>query len=149
MAAHTTPPGYGWLSRAHEGTRSPEPLSVTVEPAANAVTHVSLRGELDLLTARRVEEHIEGAAAKSDCVVLDLSGLTFLDSSGITALLRLLECSQRDGWRLALVPGPYAVQRPLAIAGVEDRLPFLRDGADGEGTEDQPGLILPNAWWQS
>jgi anti-sigma B factor antagonist len=86
---------------------------------------IALAGELDLDGVERVTEELERAEA-SDArrIVLDLSGLTFLDSSGV----RLIVCanlrSRADGDRLRLIRGSARVQRVFELTGVLDRLPF-------------------------
>ncbi len=88
---------------------------------------IALEGELDLDGVERVTEELERAEA-SDArrIVLDLSGLTFMDSSGV----RLIVCanlrSQADGDRLRLIRGSERVQRVFELTGVLDRLPFDR-----------------------
>lgn len=87
---------------------------------------LALYGELDIACADAVEQEVErveesGAAA----VVVDLSGLEFMDSMGIRVLLTLHARSQRDGGRLGLLRGQPSVQQVLRITGVEPMLPFL------------------------
>jgi anti-anti-sigma factor len=86
---------------------------------------IALQGELDLDGVDRVTEELERAEA-SDArqIVLDLSGLTFMDSSGV----RLIVCanlrSRANGDRLRLIRGSARVQRVFELTGVLDRLPF-------------------------
>jgi anti-anti-sigma factor len=56
--------------------------------------------------------------------VLDLSGLRFIDSSGIRVLLLADARSRADANRLRLLRGQRQVQRALELCGLEDRLPF-------------------------
>jgi anti-sigma B factor antagonist len=87
-----------------------------------------LGGELDLVTAAELE-----ATAASVCdegigeLVLDLRGLSFVDSSGVRSILA---CWDRARGRCGflLIPGPPAVQRTFEVTGLIDRLPF-----DGSG----------------
>jgi anti-sigma B factor antagonist len=58
-------------------------------------------------------------------VVVDLSQLHFLDSSGMRALLRL-QSRIGDRARLELVPGPPAVQRVFELVGLTAVLPFRK-----------------------
>jgi anti-anti-sigma factor len=58
-------------------------------------------------------------------IVVDLSELAFIDSSGITALLRLEARSRADSDRLVFLRGTPAVQRVLALCGVDGQLKFL------------------------
>jgi len=86
---------------------------------------ISLFGELDRATAPDVErelERVEAADARS--IVLDLSGLTFIDSTGIHLILNAEARSRADSCGLTLLRGPDSVQRVFALAGVEDRLSF-------------------------
>jgi anti-anti-sigma factor len=86
---------------------------------------IVVTGELDLDGVERVTEELERAEA-SDArrIVLDLSGLTFMDSSGV----RLIVCanlrSKAHGDRLRLIRGNTRVQRVFELTGVLDRLPF-------------------------
>jgi anti-sigma B factor antagonist len=50
-------------------------------------------------------------------VVLDLSGLRFVDSQGLGLLLSLRNDAKRNGHSLTLVRGPAVVQRVFALTG--------------------------------
>jgi anti-anti-sigma factor len=56
-------------------------------------------------------------------VIVDLSGLDFIDSCGITAIYRAVEASRANGTRLGLLRGSAEVERIFALTGLE--LPFL------------------------
>jgi anti-anti-sigma factor len=58
-------------------------------------------------------------------LVLDLSGLSFMDSTGLRFLLGCYAESRQDGFTIALVPGPPAVQRVFELTRTTDRLPFI------------------------
>jgi len=84
-----------------------------------------LSGELDLATAAEVErelEHVEATDAES--IVLDLSELTFMDSTGVRLLVTAHARARADSNRLTLLRGGRAVQRILQLSGVEPLLPF-------------------------
>jgi anti-anti-sigma factor len=89
-------------------------------------THtIALHGEVDISTAGHVEEELLRAeAADAAAIVLDLSELSFLDSSGIRMLLMADARSRADSCRLSLRRPPATVLRVLQLAGVADRLPF-------------------------
>src|SRR5262245_60169962 len=65
-------------------------LSVAVRPMPDETVNVEAVGEVDLLTATELEQAIALALATPGAtgVVVDLAGVTFLDSSGISALLK-------------------------------------------------------------
>jgi anti-sigma B factor antagonist len=86
---------------------------------------IGLFGELDLATAERVQHELEHAeATDAEAIVLDLSGLTFIDSTGVRLILMADARSRADSDRLALLRGPANVQRVFELTGLEDRLPF-------------------------
>ena len=86
---------------------------------------IVLKGELDLDGVGRVTKALEAAEA-SDArrIVLDLSGLTFIDSSGVHMIVGANLRSRVDGDRLRLIRGSARVQRVFELSGVLERLPF-------------------------
>jgi anti-anti-sigma factor len=96
----------------------------------DGLVHVSLRGELDLSTVGKVDDElksVEGAGPK--IVLLDLSNLTFLDSTGLRCVVRADDRAREEGRRLVVVKGPEAVQRVFEITRLEDRLELVDDAA--------------------
>jgi anti-sigma B factor antagonist len=89
-----------------------------------ATETVALQGELDFETAFDVEMRLEQAIGRADVVVVDLSGLDFIDSTGIGTLLEAHKAAQRQGTSLKLLPGKPPVQRVFEVAGLLDALPF-------------------------
>jgi len=92
--------------------------------------HTALRvtGDLDLETAPQVlaaiEPHLAGG---TEPLVLDLSRLTFIDSSGLSALIRVHQRTTDAGRGLAIVPPAPPVAKVLEITGLDEVLP-LRPG---------------------
>ena len=103
----------------------PRPLSLRVQPHGEAVL-VRATGELDLSAAEAFESQLEEELARDGAiVVLDLSGVTFLDSTGLRTLLRIAEEDARSGSRLSIrreLSPP--VQRLLDLTRIEQQLPF-------------------------
>ena len=95
--------------------------------ASNGMVRVALRGELDLATVPAAEEAVQQAGDRFEELVLDLSELSFIDSTGLRFILTLDRRSRQDGDRLRLVAGPPQVQRIFQITGTEARLPFVGD----------------------
>jgi anti-sigma B factor antagonist len=117
-----------------------QPLSIEIRDAGNGVRHLVLAGELDLAAAPALERSLVQAPADSDCLVVDMSALTFLDSTGVHFLVQLNTAAERDGWLLRLVPGPPEVQRVLEIIGVADLLPFIEDGAAPQSAPERRAM---------
>jgi anti-sigma B factor antagonist len=88
---------------------------------------IALEGELDLATAPEVEEELKRVeATDAIAIFLDLSRLTFIDSTGIRMMLSANARSRADSDRLSLLRASRAVLRVFEISGVVDLLP-LRD----------------------
>jgi len=86
---------------------------------------MSLYGELDIASARVLERRLQMAAAsRSGRVVLDLSGLQFVDSAGLHALVRAQDDLRDAGQEVALLRGPRAVQRVFELTGAEELFDF-------------------------
>jgi anti-anti-sigma factor len=101
-----------------------EPFSCNVTPERDRVI-VAPRGELDMATVGAVEQELRRLReAGFGSVVLDLGGLSFMDSSGLHLVIRWTAEASRDGFEFTLEPGPPAVQRIFDLAAVADALPW-------------------------
>jgi anti-sigma B factor antagonist len=88
---------------------------------------VSPRGELDMATVGAVEEQLTQLRGTGvGDIVLDLGGLTFMDSSGLHLVMRWTNAAARDGFAFELEPGPPVVQRIFDLTAVHDTLPWRR-----------------------
>jgi anti-sigma B factor antagonist len=86
---------------------------------------ICLFGELDLASAEAVQRELQHVEATDvEAIVVDLSGLTFTDSTGVRLIVSADARSRADSDRLTLLRGPASVQRVFALTGLEDRLPF-------------------------
>lgn len=89
-------------------------------------THrVAAIGELDLAsvdTLRSALLEIDDGVAT---IVLDLSGLSFIDSTGLRLVLDLNERYGGETDRLRVVAGSPALERLLDIVGLRDQLPLI------------------------
>ena len=96
---------------------------------------VSLRltGELDLASQAQVETFILRQVESLPSVVVDLSGLTFMDSSGIRTLIQAKKAADALERSFALVPGPPVVQRVFEITGLLDYFTFVDAARPQEG----------------
>ena len=98
--------------------------SVTVEPIRDDAVRITVSGEIDLSNSAAVERQILDAIPNVlDEVVLDLSGLDYIDSAGLRLLFTL-------GMRLRtlqiavvlVVPEDSPVRRMIEIAGVAEAM---------------------------
>ena len=110
-------------------------LTIEVARGPEAQTIV-LTGEADLLGAPAIEAALEDASAsEADRIIIDLQNLTFIDSSGLQALITGHELCRARGQELRVLPGPENVQRVFELTGMNEALPF----ADAAGRETEGG----------
>lgn len=104
----------------------PKPGSLQISSApADGGVRVSLRGELDIASARQLEERFAALDEQAPTrVVIDLSGLMFIDSSGLRVLLLADARAREQGYELVLLPGQEPVQRVFEMTGALDVLRF-------------------------
>ncbi len=102
---------------------------------------LTVRGDVDACTAPRLADlllDVLGRSGTSD-VDLDLRGVTFLDSAGLTALVAAHQEAQRTGRLLRITPGTArAVLRPLQITGLTAVLDLV-DAPSARGARTDAG----------
>ncbi|WP_199433219.1 STAS domain-containing protein [Qaidamihabitans albus] len=101
----------------------PELRSSVRRPRAGAVV-LTVRGDVDLLTAAEFAETVRGRLRDTDDVlVLDLSGVGFLGTAGLAVLAEVHDHAERRGHRLRVVAGGNrSVLRALTAGGLHRRL---------------------------
>jgi anti-anti-sigma factor len=98
----------------------PEPLQVEVRDE-DGVMHIRPVGELDLGSTGLLRAPLQAIQATGAAVVLELDGLTFVDSAGVGVIVQAWETARRVSQPFRCTPGRPAVQRTLQVAGL-DRL---------------------------
>lgn len=111
-------------------------LDVTTE-ARDGVTLVVLGGELDIYTVAGFRQYLEGLDATTTPVVIDLTDVTLLDSSGLGALVSLLNRVRAGEGELGLICPHRRLRRVFEITGLRrafvfgDDLASVLDGLAG------------------
>jgi anti-sigma B factor antagonist len=95
----------------------PESFEISVVDVGD-VHVVRLTGDLDLASADLLTERLVGIAGST--VVVDLSGLSFMDSSGISALIKAKIQMEHHGESLLISQPPPNILRVLEITGLAD-----------------------------
>jgi anti-anti-sigma factor len=91
---------------------------------------LKLTGELDIASVQRLEEAVESVLAQgARAVIVDLSRLAFIDSSGLRLFITLNERSGAEGWALGLVRPPEPSFSVFQITGADANLPFIEDSS--------------------
>jgi anti-anti-sigma factor len=108
----------------------PQPFNVEVRRRED-VAIVRPAGELDLATAATLQDALD-SIKRARRLVLDLRGLSFLDSTGLRMLVVLHQRSLREGFQLTLVAPPAPADRALQLSGLHRALPFVTADADAD-----------------
>ncbi len=100
-------------------------FEVDVRDGDQAVV-IGVRGELDLASSPALEQELEsGTAATAPLVIVDLRQLEFMDSTGLSVLVRAHQRATENEQQFAVVRGPQQVQRLLTLTGVAERLTLV------------------------
>ncbi|GAB3491161.1 STAS domain-containing protein [Amycolatopsis cihanbeyliensis] len=109
------PLALGWQDGA-------EPFSVTVSRTGEGCVLAMVLGEIDAITAPRLEHELaRWPEGDTTAVVVDLSRVSFCSVGGLRLLGDLLERTNRVGIPLELVVDTHPVRRALACAGLEQK----------------------------
>jgi anti-anti-sigma factor len=86
-------------------------------------TVLVVSGELDVASSPALEEELERACqTNAELVVLDLRELEFMDSTGLSVLVKAQRRAEAAGPRFGLINVGPQVQRLLSVSGVADWL---------------------------
>jgi anti-sigma B factor antagonist len=86
---------------------------------------IRLVGEMDLANVDEARQVLNAAIEGKDAVIVDLSELEFIDSTGISMLLEAQAASRRDSNRLGFRGVRAEVARTLKLTGVDEQLRFV------------------------
>jgi anti-sigma B factor antagonist len=108
-------------SNAGSPETSGNPAEIEAKREGDSLT-VAVAGEIDLSTADQLDAAIrEAEETDTNRIVVDLSALHFVDSTGLSVLLDAIKRSRRDGNRLSFVPSKHeGVTRLFALTGTNE-----------------------------
>lgn len=95
-------------------------FKVSIDEHADTYSIVTVRGEVDLHTAPKVQYSIEKGSEGVEVVVVDLGGVAFMDSTALSTLMRAKESLEKKGAFLRLTAPSKAVERIFAVTGFGD-----------------------------
>ncbi len=123
-------------------------FELSEEDADAGARVIALRGEIHVTTAPRFAEHLARAIESGKtAIVLDMTGVEFIDSTGLSVLLNGLRLVGQRRGRLALVCTNPTVLRLFQITNLDDTFDIFDDRAKALAHVDQgPGRAAdPNA----
>jgi anti-sigma B factor antagonist len=97
----------------------PDLFHVTAEPLEDAIV-VRAAGEIDMSTVDVLRRELDTARAEAPTALLDLSEVTFMDSTGLHLLLEASHSSAVSDWGFFVVRPSEAVQRLIQVSGTAD-----------------------------
>ena len=100
---------------------------------------IRLEGELDMSGVPSLEAAAGRVWGEVSSLTVDLSGLRFIDSTGLAAIVHISGLCARHDCRFGIVQGPREVQRLFELTGLDGVLPFV--SADGS----PPGAAAPGS----
>jgi anti-sigma B factor antagonist len=107
---------------------SATPFAVQLEPMQDGWVRVRVRGELALNSSSTLERAVQAELMADSDVLLDLSGIDFIDSAGLRAMTALVRMAKANGRKLRLSADlPAHARRLMEIVGL---LPFVPIGID-------------------
>lgn len=116
-------------NRAHDERADLLRVSVDVHP--DGATVVSVTGEVDLYTSGLLHDALaQVLTGEPKLIVVDLTKVGFLSSSGLSELVELLRATAPRAIVVRLVGDSRAVTRPLQAAGLEDLFDWSDTVAD-------------------
>ncbi|HET7478220.1 MAG TPA: STAS domain-containing protein [Rubrobacteraceae bacterium] len=96
-------------------------FEVSIDEHARDYSLISVRGEVDLHTAPKVQYSIERATENGAAAVfVDMSGIAFMDSTALSTFMRLKDALEKQGLPFRLVSPSAAVERIFDVTGFRD-----------------------------
>jgi anti-sigma B factor antagonist len=97
------------------------------EDVEEGVALVAVSGELDLASVDELRTVLRTAAPRSPSVVVDVSDVSFIDSTALAALLRSNDELSSNGVQMVMACPPGSVRRLLTMTSLDDRLILAPD----------------------
>lgn len=102
-----------------------------------------MRGELDVVYAARVAARLSVIASRECEIIVDLSGLEFMDSSGLAALVRARKDARHAGNDLLLAAPQQQVLRLLTVTRLTDAFSVYARVDDAASRSAPSSAIAP------
>ncbi len=101
-------------------------MEYTVTEKGNLII-VALKGDVDLEYSPELRDALLDAAGKADGIVVDMSGVLMIDSSGVASLLEAFQITRKRGKGLVLADVGESVIKVLKLARLETVFEIVDD----------------------
>jgi len=95
---------------------------------------VRVYGEIDLMVRQNASALCQAVAARGLPLVVDATDVTFVDSAGMSVLVRMARDAEAGGYSVVLRNAPWMLKELMTVTGVDRLLPF----AEGEPAPERP-----------
>lgn len=95
---------------------------------------VAMRGEIDLAVRQAAGPLCRALVERARPVVIDARDVTFVDSAGMSVLVRIARDAETGGYPVVLEHAPWMLKELMTLTGVDQLLPF----AEGEDVPEHP-----------
>jgi anti-sigma B factor antagonist len=116
------------LTRRRRRPATPQPGPTRPFSAVAAPTDygllVTVTGELDIATAPQLREALTARPAEDGLMVVDLTPLTFMDSTGLSEIVRTANAVEAARRRFAVVCPPGPARLLFEVTGLDEQLPL-------------------------
>jgi anti-anti-sigma factor len=103
-------------------------FAIKLAPVGEGSVRVQVEGELDLSTSPEFGDALRRELEGGRSVIVDLSSVTFIDSTALNTLVGALRTCESNGGRLAVSNRlPAQVSRVFEITGLDAVLPMASD----------------------
>jgi len=99
----------------------------------------SVQGELDVTSSQRFDDFLADAAAGGDRVILDMSGIDFMDTTALAVIVGHWRRQLAAGGAFLLAGARYRYTKALWITGLADRLPMYGTVEEALAAQTEPG----------
>jgi anti-anti-sigma factor len=104
----------------------PAPLEIHTKVEAGKA-QLAVAGELDLGTVAQLQREVQAAlSGGARELVIDLSELTFMDSTGLRLFIAMYDDAAENGWTLQLLHPAEEPLRIFEISGTDEHLPLIK-----------------------
>lgn len=120
----------GMPPESGDGVIGMEHLQIERSDQPDGTVVLTVRGEADIESAPELRSALAEAASKAQLIVLDLAGLEFIDSSGISVLIQAQSKATEEDRGLVLRNVPEQTARVFDVAGLASRFTISSDASE-------------------